>query len=139
MKRETYYTKDVKSLKKITQKIFNKWIRERDGFVCLACGKYSEKMDASHYASQGSSGYLRYHPWNVNNTCWQCNRYKSGNLIGYRIGLVGKIGAVNVEWIEINRFVIHQYTKEELIEIIFSCKGNTMCADKWGEIIEKDK
>lgn len=137
MKRETLLKKDTKELKKVAQRAFNKWIRERDGFNCLACGRYSEKMDASHYASQGSSGYLRYHPYNVNNTCWSCNRFKGGNIISYRQGLIGKIGEDNVRWIEENRHKLHKYTNEQLVDIIEYCKHNTMNVLCWNEIMSK--
>lgn len=128
----------VAELKKKAQRVFNAWIRQRDkDLPCLACRKKSDKMDASHYASQGSSGYLRYHPENVNNTCYSCNRFKHGNLISYREGLVDKIGEERVVWLEKNRKKIHKYTREQLNEIIKNCKHNTLSVGCWYEIMQK--
>ena len=128
----------ISDLKKKAQRVFNKWVRERDkGQPCLACGKHSDKMDASHYASQGSSGYLRYHPENVSNTCYSCNRFKHGNLISYREGLVKKIGEDRVKWIENNRHKTYKYTREQLNKIIECCKHNTMSVECWYEIMHK--
>lgn len=123
-------------LKKTTQRIVNKWVRERDNTEpCLACGRFQEKQDASHYIAQGSSGYLRYCPLNVHNTCYACNRYKHGNLIYYRIGLVKKIGLENVEWLENSREKTHSYTKEQLRAIMDSCKDDSYCMEIWQEIM----
>lgn len=119
-------------LKKTTQRIVNKWIRERDkGEPCLACGKHQDSYEASHYIARGSSGYLRYHPLNINNTCTTCNRYKHGNLIYYRIGLVKKIGLKNVEWLEYNRETLYKYTDEELKFIIDNVKHNIFSVELW--------
>jgi len=126
LKNKKQKTRDIiriSDLKKQVQKKFNKWIRERDdGQPCLACGKHSGKMDASHYISQGSSGFLRYDEYNVHNTCYACNRFKHGNLIGFRIGLVKKIGEDQVKRLEELRFKTWKWTREELENILESLK-----------------
>lgn len=125
-------------LKKTTQRIVNKWIRERDkDQSCLACGRFQEKQDASHFWAQGSSGYLRYCPINIHNTCYACNRYKHGNLLEYEIGLTQKIGLKNVEWLENNRKNIHSYTTEQLKAIMDSCKDDSYCIEIWQEIMSQ--
>lgn len=109
----------ISDLKKKAQRVFNKWIRERDaGEPCLACGKHSDKMDASHFIAQGSSGYLRYSEENVHSTCQSCNRFKGGNLLEYRANLIKKIGEDRVDWLWENRNITHKFTREELLEII---------------------
>lgn len=130
-------TKTLAQWKKTTQRVVNKFIRERDqDETCLACLR-TGKMDASHYVNQGSSGYLRYHPENIHNTCQSCNRFKGGNKIEYRINLVKKIGVKRVEWLETNRSVLHKYTREQLEEIVRSCKRNTYNVKCWYEIMQK--
>jgi len=101
----------------------------------LACLKVQNNYEASHYIAQGSSGYLRYNPYNINNTCTACNKYKHGNLILYRINLVKKIGLENVEWLENNREELHKYTTEQLNLIIQSCKDDRYCLEIWKEIM----
>ena len=123
-------------LKKTTQRIVNKWIRERDkDQPCLACGRFQDKQDASHFLASGSSGYLRYCPINIHNTCYACNRYKHGNLLLYRIGLVKKIGLESVEWLEENREKLHKYTTEQLKAIINSCKEDNYGIEIWKDIM----
>lgn len=125
-------------LKKTTQRIVNKWIRERDcDNPCLACGRFQDKQDASHFLASGSSGYLRYCPINIHNTCYACNRYKHGNLLLYRIGLVKKIGLKKVEWLENNREQLHKYTPEQLKAIMDSCKDDSYCFEIWEEIMKQ--
>lgn len=87
--------------------IFSKYIRARDaddnGYCrCISCclTENWKKMDAGHYIAQGSSYALKYNENNVNAQCTSCNKFKSGNLINYRIGLVNKIGEKAVKNLE---------------------------------------
>ncbi len=84
------------------QAAFNAWVRERDADQpCISCGRHHQgKYDAGHFRSVGSNPALRFEPLNCHKQCVPCNRHKSGNAIEYRIGLVAKIGAANVEWLE---------------------------------------
>lgn len=43
---------------------------------------------------------LRFEPLNVHRQCVKCNRNMSGNAVEYRIRLVKRIGADQVEWLE---------------------------------------
>lgn len=109
----------ISDLKKKAQKIFNKWIRERDkDLPCISCQKTADKYEAGHYIAQGSSGYLRYNEDNVHGQCKACNRWNHGNLIEYRINLIKKVGLKTVEWLEEHRKDTKKWTREELEEII---------------------
>jgi hypothetical protein len=102
-----------------TQAIFNKYIRLRDANQpCISCGTYSGQRHAGHYRPVGSTygSALRYNELNVNVQDAQCNTYLSGNLTNYRIGLVAKIGAEAVEWLE-GPHDLKQYRVEDLKEI----------------------
>lgn len=82
---------------------FNRYIRARDqGKPCISCGRpdNGKTRHASHYKSVGSNSYLRFNTYNVHASCIYCNVYKSGNLIGYREGLISKIGEDKVVEIE---------------------------------------
>ncbi len=94
---------------KAAQTAFNAFIRERDkGRACISCGRMPNFSDhiggsgihAGHYRSVGACPELRFEELNVNIQCVHCNIHKSGNAIDYRIGLVKKIGANNIDWIE---------------------------------------
>jgi len=85
----------------------NRYIFWRDyGKPCIACGRplnYGVRggaVDASHYRSRGSASHLRYNVFNIHAGCVRCNRELSGNLIPFRINLIGKIGADRVEKLE---------------------------------------
>ncbi|WP_233979578.1 recombination protein NinG [Pectobacterium versatile] len=89
------------------QKAVNRFIFWRDyGKPCIACGKalnYGVRggaVDASHYRSRGSAPHLRFNIFNNHAGCVHCNRDLSGNLIPYRINLIGKIGLHRVERLE---------------------------------------
>lgn len=111
----------LKTLKRAVQVKVNAYVRERDkNLPCISCGKRVNKYDAGHYISQGSSGALRFNLDNINNQCGQCNRWKSGNLVEYRIGLVKKIGEDRVKWLEEHRHDIKKWTREELEEVMNS-------------------
>ena len=104
----------LSDLKKEVQKEFNKYIRLRDkDLKCISCGK-NEVEHAGHYIAQGSSGLLRFNENNVNGQCRNCNVWQHGNLIGYRIGLVKKIGLEKVELLEEYRKAVKKWTREEL-------------------------
>ena len=109
-------------LKKKVQKIVNKWIRLRDADLgCISCGKRGEGQ-AGHYIAQGSSGALRYHPDNLNKQCSQCNLWKHGSLVEYRMGLVKKIGEKRVKYLEEHKHDIKHWTREELEELMVKYK-----------------
>lgn len=97
------------------QAAFNAWVRERDqALPCISCGRHHQgKYDAGHFRSVGSNPALRFEPLNCHKQCVPCNRHKSGNAIEYRIGLVAKIGADKVAWLEGPHAAKH-YSIEEL-------------------------
>lgn len=90
------------------QAAFNAFIRARDaGKPCICCGRYltaeqatGGAWDAGHYRSRGSAPHLRFDERNVHAQLKQCNRYDSGNVVGYRAGLIARIGLAEVEALE---------------------------------------
>lgn len=106
-------------LKKKVQRAVNAYVRERDkGKPCISCQRHCASYEAGHYIPEGSNNALRYHLWNINSQCQQCNRWKSGNLTEYRVYLVKKIGADKVEWLEEHRHDTKKWRREELEEIL---------------------
>lgn len=103
---------------KETQSAFNAWVRERDADQpCISCGRHHQgKYDAGHYRSVGSNPALRFEPLNCHRQCVPCNQHKSGNAIEYRIGLVARIGAEAVAWLE-GRHEPKHYSIDDLKQI----------------------
>ena len=87
---------------KEAQTVFNAWVRERDAALpCISCGRHHQgKYDAGHYRTVGSNPALRFEPLNCHRQCSPCNTHKSGDIVNYRIELVKRIGADNVDWLE---------------------------------------
>jgi hypothetical protein len=84
------------------QAAFNAYIRERDaGQPCISCGRYHQGAhDAGHYRSVGAMPALRFNEDNVHRQCVPCNQHKSGNVLEYRLGLIARIGAERVAFLE---------------------------------------
>ena len=101
------------------QTAFNSYIRARDaGLPCISCGcpDGKGKRNACHYRPAGINTALRFDERNVWAGCERCNTYLSGNLVGYREGLVKRIGLEAVEWLDCNH-EIKRWSIDELKEI----------------------
>ena len=106
--------KTIPELIKEAQIEFNKFIRTRDdGKPCISCGKPPGDLsglhagrDAGHYRSTGTASHLRFDERNCHAQCVQCNQWKAGNAVDYRIGLVARIGLDAVEALEADNEVI---------------------------------
>ena len=100
---------------KKTQQIFNRYIRirDRDRGCISCCEPFRDKFDAGHYRSVGANPELRFNELNNHGQCVRCNQHLSANLISYRIGLVGRIGADKVDWVE-GFHELKRYTIDDL-------------------------
>lgn len=120
------------------QAAFNGFIRARDaGRPCICCGRTSAGMvhggdfDAGHYRSRGSAPHLRFDERNVHAQLKQCNRYDSGNVVGYRMGLIARIGQEAVDALESDQ-VPRRYGIEDLkvIKAIYTAKAKQLKAEQ---------
>jgi len=109
-------------------KTFSLFIRARDanwqGYVkCISCNTklHYKKMDAGHYISVGSDRALKYNEINVNGQCRSCNSFKSGNLVAYRFGLIGKYGEKKVKALEASHYFKTTKKKLNQLEIDALC------------------
>ncbi len=107
---------ELKPLSKLTseaQAAVNKYIRLRDSKKpCVSCGCESVAVDggyvgaggwdAGHYRSRGSASHLKFNLLNIHRQCVSCNRFGSGNVVGYRMELINRIGVGRVEDLENN-------------------------------------
>ena len=101
------------------QKVFNAYIRARDGNICISCGTQSQNIQycAGHYRSRGAAPQHRFNELNVHSQCnHHCNMRLSGNIVNYRPALIAKIGLAAVEALE-NDNSARYYTIEELIDL----------------------
>lgn len=124
-----YDSKTVQQLLKIAQKWFNTYIRERDKkdgyFVCISCHmpKGLDQIQAGHFLSMGHHSKTRFDEDNCHSQCKKCNLFLSGNQIGYRIGLVNKIGLERVIALEEKSHQIVKWDRYTLIDLIETYKN----------------
>lgn len=87
---------------KDAQAAFNAFIRERDAALpCISCGRHhTGAYDAGHFRSVGAQPALRFNEDNCHKQCVPCNQHNSGNAVEYRLGLVARIGAERVAFLE---------------------------------------
>lgn len=101
------------------QTTFNIYIRLRDEHKpCVSCGQspYNGQRHASHFRPRSTASQLKFNVFNTNASCAQCNKYKSGNLIPYRVELVDRIGEGRVQSLE-NDCRKADYSREYLIRL----------------------
>ena len=108
---------------KMTQIIFNKFIRLRDkGQVCISCQKPALKENAGHFFNANNHWNIRFDERNCHLQCEHCNTYLSGNLIEYQRNLIHKIGIESYHELEAEARKTRKFTKDELKEIITEYK-----------------
>ena len=94
---QKYKKRSTASLKLQAQKVFNKFIRERDkGLPCIACGKYAT-LQAGHFKSAGKFNHMRFMEENVHGQCVRCNYFEQQSDTLYRNNLIKKIGQKAVD------------------------------------------
>lgn len=109
----------VQDYVKITQQVFNKYIRQRDkGNKCISCNKKPLKENAGHFFNANNHWNVRFDEYNVHLQCEHCNTFLSGNLINYRENLIKKIGTEEYDKLVDRAKVTRKFTVEELKEII---------------------
>lgn len=99
--------KTLRQLIAEAQVAFNAYIRHRDflaGHPCISSGRpldwSGNTVDAGHYRSRGAAPHLRFDERNCHAQSKQENRYAAGNVTGYRLGLIARIGLSSVEALE---------------------------------------
>lgn len=97
-------------------KVFSKFIRERDNYICVTCGKPGNH--AGHYIRRAHKK-ARWNPINVNCQCACCNTYLDGNMDAYALYLVNKYGIYILNELQTLKGT-YKPTREELEKIILA-------------------
>jgi hypothetical protein len=87
--------KTVSSLKKQLWKLFAVYIKNRDNWTCVTCGKRAEgqAMNAGHYIAKGACTLEYYFDErNVHAQCVTCNLKLEGNRPAYRLFILERYG-----------------------------------------------
>lgn len=97
--------KTFAQLKKDLWAVFTKYIKQRDGYVCVTCGRKAEGygMGGGHYIAKAACSLNYYFSeTNVNAQCTYCNLTLEGNRPAYRDFIIRKYGAETLKDIEMN-------------------------------------
>lgn len=99
LKKADFYSKDPVKQKALTQAAANKLCSLLDaGKPCISCGRPlrgGRFQHSSHFKSRGASSFLSYSLLNLHLSCVVCNQWRSGEIEGYRKGLLERYG----QWI----------------------------------------
>lgn len=111
--------KSVQQLKKILDKVFSDFIRQRDDYTCFTCGKKGDKTNIQngHYVSR-SSNSLRFSEVNCNAQCVGCNIFRRGAMDMYAIKLIQKHGARILEVLAAAKKKEKRFDRKELEDLI---------------------
>jgi len=85
------------------QEAINAYVRVRDhGKGCISCDKphnWHGQWQAGHLKTRGANSNLRYHLWNINKQCSQCNNQLSGNVAEHERGIVARYGQERLDFL----------------------------------------
>ena len=116
LKKDKADLKTITDWLKITQRVFNEFIRLRDkDKPCISCGTHKcNKWDAGHFRTVKAASNLRFNEDNVHKQCsFYCNHNLSGNIEGYRRGIIDRIGEDRVDRLLSSNETV-KYTREQL-------------------------
>ena len=112
--------KNKQRYKKSLWRIFSQYIRARDNYKCISCGKQLTKQtsDAGHYIPKTAGLSLYFDERNVNCQCTYCNRFMHGNLSKYAIKLREKYGETILEDLDRDRQKIVRFSEDEYLKMM---------------------
>lgn len=105
------------ALKRKAWAVFSKWIRERDNYTCITCGKVdrSPTMHAGHFRHGDNMDFVEK---NINAQCAGCNTYRHGSLDIYAVRLDEKWGPGTAkEMVELSK-QYRGYRRQDYEEVI---------------------
>jgi hypothetical protein len=112
---------DVAHQRKLTQTVANQLAMLLDrGKPCISSGVPDDgkprRRNASHFKSRGSNSFLRYSMLNLHAATAHDNNFKSGNIEGYRKGLLERYGQWIIDYLD-NAPRSKVWTSQELTEL----------------------
>ncbi len=90
----------VSKLKKKLRSLFSLYVRKRDGYKCVTCGKAGEgsQIHGGHFITGATCGTeLYFDETNVHAQCYHCNINLSGNWVRYEDFMLRQYGLKHVE------------------------------------------
>jgi len=96
----------ITKLKKKLWKLFSKYIRERDRYTCVTCGREAtgSGMHAGHFITGATcTAKLYFDETNVHAQCYHCNINLSGNWVNYEAFMISEYGQEHVDNLKLRR------------------------------------
>lgn len=122
MKKENLLKKDKRSLYKLAEKHFHRFIVLRDKKKrghCITC--HSPIEEAGHFNHGGNNRYAFWCDFNEENLhgqCKQCNLFRSGNLNVYAQEIKRMYGADKIDELNALTWKSQDWNNEDLVDII---------------------
>lgn len=123
-----------RKLHKKLWKLFSKFIRKRDKYICFTCDRYEYPSQAGHYRTGATcKKYLFFDERNVHSQCYHCNINLSGNWPEYQKRMWIKYGKkIDKEFDKINQRDGWDYPYQEMID-----KYKNLCQHTRVQYIQK--
>ena len=110
----------LKKLKEELWRVFSIYIRTRDNFKCISCGKQLTRAtsQAGHYIPKSMGLIYYFNEKDTNCQCLPCNIYLHGNLAPYALGLIKKYGVGVLYELDSLKGTKIKYTRDGYLNLI---------------------
>jgi hypothetical protein len=115
----------INELRKELWRVFSKWIKVRDKYICFTCGNDCEGKANSGHFFHGKSVMSWIDERNVHCQCIGCNKYKSGNLAEYSLKLLETYGGNIIYELKQLKSIKKKWEHKELEDKIEYYKNKT--------------
>jgi hypothetical protein len=122
------------ALKRQLWRLFASYVKERDGNVCVSCGKpglAGSGWHAGHLFPSNGNSLLRYHPLNVGSQCAVCNVWRGGNGASYANAFLDRYGVEQFKALCAMVGQPHTWTAPEVAEMIAELKRGGADYECW--------
>lgn len=117
----------VAQLKRELWGLFALYVKERDGDVCITCGKgdlIGSNRQAGHWIRMGGHGAVAYDPKNVHVQCRACNVFRGGEPHLYAAAILARYGQAEFDRMLKRSMLVHEWKRWELEELIAALKSD---------------
>ena len=120
----------IPTLKRKLWKLVSIYVRARDNWTCITCGKIAADedramFDAGHYKPEGQYKSVQFDLINVNCQCRGCNRYHHGRYGEYAEALLKKYGIEEFNALVERSRTTKSWSEKELLTLIVAIGNPT--------------
>lgn len=110
----------IARLKRKLDTLFSKYIKDRDGLVCITCKKTVEpqNINCGHFIGRTRQS-LRWDPKNSHSQCASpCNYHRRGAPAEYALAIIDRYGVDELKRLMARKLVDKHWTRPELVALI---------------------